>query len=325
MEKPLCALLLLLGVSSARPIKRPPSVDNQPCHRRYAASKNGTVEYTEGTGNIAFCNYEIAVDSKSQIRLEFAKTNLDRLGPAFVDYVLAFDGPDCMSTRIGAVSGKRTPTFTSSGNQMTALFVRGNIGKVFKAMYSTDNCGGERNGPNGTISFKGDEKVNALCIWRLRVGEGKKVHLQLRAKQSASVGSWIRLLDGSNCSARELAYITAQSKSQTYNETSTSNVMMVIFSSVNGFPPEEFRAFYWDGTVPTTTTTTTTSSETNSTSTVKTRDDEINSVPTPSGAFKDNVTEIPDHTNSWAPKLTCKVLAAVLVHSAYYAFWITTH
>ncbi|CAH8520463.1 unnamed protein product [Dicrocoelium dendriticum] len=46
---------------------------------------------------------------------------------------------------------------------------------------------------------------------------------------------------------------------------------------------------------------------------------------TPSGAFKDNVTEIPDHTNSWAPKLTCKVLAAVLVHSAYYAFWITTH
>ncbi|CAH8525113.1 unnamed protein product [Dicrocoelium dendriticum] len=37
-----------------------------------------------------------------------------------------------------------------------------------------------------------------------------------------------------------------------------------------------------------------------------------------------SVTTIPEHTNSWAPKLTCNMLAAVLVHSAYYALWIVT-
>ncbi|CAH8520552.1 unnamed protein product [Dicrocoelium dendriticum] len=55
------------------------------------------------------------------------------------------------------------------------------------------------------------------------------------------------------------------------------------------------------GTDPTATTSTTRTSETNSTPTVETNDDEINAGRTSSGVYisEGNVTEIPDHTNSW--------------------------
>ncbi|CAI2738711.1 unnamed protein product [Dicrocoelium dendriticum] len=266
MKKPLCALALLSGIASALPIGLHPSSDTQSCHRTYAFSNNGTIQERELFGESRFCNYDISVDSKRQIELKFKKARLKSLDVAYLDYVLVFDGPNCMLTRVGAVSGGDTPTFTSSRNKMTALFIREYARSTFKATYSAvnkrnatettppsdinrilDNCGGERNGPNGTISFKGDRMANNLCIWRLKVGKGKKVHLQLRAKQSKALGSLIRILDGGDCAARELARITVQNKSQTYKEISTSNMMMVVFSSVVGSPTEEVQVLFWDG------------------------------------------------------------------------------
>ncbi|CAH8517589.1 unnamed protein product [Dicrocoelium dendriticum] len=58
-------------------------------------------------------------------------------------------------------------------------------------------------------------------------------------------GSWIRILDGSNCDAREMLHLTSDSGEMPKQEyVSTSNAIMLIFASSLAEPDDLFEASY---------------------------------------------------------------------------------
>ncbi|CAH8525072.1 unnamed protein product [Dicrocoelium dendriticum] len=80
MDRALCALVLLVGLVEAPPIglgvpKLKASTYTPSCHMTYSGSDNGSIQSPKMAEVMAFCNYDITVNSNSQIKLKFTETN----------------------------------------------------------------------------------------------------------------------------------------------------------------------------------------------------------------------------------------------------------
>ncbi|CAH8596547.1 unnamed protein product [Dicrocoelium dendriticum] len=195
----------------------------------------------------AFCNYAINVTAKAQIRIKFTESKLGIYGDEIGEYILLFDGPDCMATRMAVVTEKDDTIHITKGNTLTALVITDEQAPrgIFKAEYVEGNCGAEIIGNNGIISRKGGSKGSTLCIWRITVDVGRKIKIRLREWSYLLSGSWIRILDGSTCGANELLYITSNYEELPKEEfISTSNTLMVVFAHSVAEPEDLFEASY---------------------------------------------------------------------------------
>ncbi|CAH8491231.1 unnamed protein product [Dicrocoelium dendriticum] len=247
------------------------------CTTTFQSSENRTFIEKVNSSNFAnksFCNYFIQVDQGKQVNLSFTGVQLETYDSSFTDYVVIFDGADCMSQRIGVVYDQHTSNFTSSGNQMTALLMVNNhvypVG--FHAKYDEgptkpsppssnrilENCGRNLTGASGRLSFNGSEVPNVLCIWKITVKAKKVVFLEIEKLTLESSFSSFRVLDGSTCAAREIYRMWGYEDFEPTSVLSSSNIMTVVFASPPGIVREKVMASYKSVEPNFTTTTTTT-------------------------------------------------------------------
>ncbi|CAH8493864.1 unnamed protein product [Dicrocoelium dendriticum] len=238
------------------------------CSNTFSGPKNRTIlspGYPNNYANGEFCNYAIQLPPGETVKMTFRNASLEHFEEQIVDYVLLFDGKDCMSKRIAAVVNSSIPTYVSSGNQMTALFISDiTIPKgPFEAQFSKvtnetatkpvppfpgnkimENCGQELSDDSGIISYHASGGYNHLCIWRITVEGKKRIQISFDTIQIASLGDWIRVLDGSDCGADVMYYIGGQETNWPPTLTSTSNAMIIVFSSSSGSLTDVIEATY---------------------------------------------------------------------------------
>ncbi|CAH8491220.1 unnamed protein product [Dicrocoelium dendriticum] len=253
-----------------------------PCSSSFTTSKDGTFIEKVNPSSFetkSFCNYFIQVQQGNQVNLTFTDVQLETYDFSLTDYVVIFDGADCMSKRIGVVYDKHTSNFTSTSNKMTALLMVNNhvypVG--FQAKYDTvtgkdptiqpppstqnrilDNCGSNLTNASGQLSFNGSEVPNVLCIWKITVNTKKVVLLQVEKLTLESSFSSFRVLDGSTCAANEIYRIWGYDDFKPTSILSYSNTITVVFASPPGIVREKVMASYTSVEPNFTTTTTTT-------------------------------------------------------------------
>ncbi|CAH8550221.1 unnamed protein product [Dicrocoelium dendriticum] len=225
-------------------------VPNLTCSESFTLKEKGTIYspgYPSWYGPRRFCNYKIDFASDKQVALNFTNANLDSVW----DRIFVFDGPDCMSKRIGVLRRTDTPKFISSGKGITALLItEGEEGSWgFKADYSAENCGKELNGTAGNFSYVGKRGSDVLCVWRITVPHGGQVHLSFKRLVLNSFSSWLRVLDGSTCGAKVIAEFSMATYLGGLDVNSTSNVMTIVYSSVRSTDLDVIDAFYSDGNI----------------------------------------------------------------------------
>ncbi|CAH8622620.1 unnamed protein product [Dicrocoelium dendriticum] len=256
-----CTMLLNYTVGQAR------SRDAS-CSQTFSGKESGQLlspGYPQEYKTSEFCNYAIQLPSNRQVNLTFTEVALEKWNASLVDFIVLFDGVDCMSKRIAAVVNISTPTYISSGNSMVALFtsdVTGQFGPFaanFTAVSGVDptkpvppfpenkiliQCGKEIKGDSGSLSYQGKEGRNYLCIWRISVQSGKTIAFNLTKLSISYPGNWLRLLDGSDCGAPVVHFVYGDSGNRLVSLTSTSNTMMVIYAALSGNTTDLFEATY---------------------------------------------------------------------------------
>ncbi|CAH8622730.1 unnamed protein product [Dicrocoelium dendriticum] len=117
------------------------TVAQSDCSKSRSEKEKGTIRspnYPKWYGPHRFCNYEVGIPSNKQVLLNFTEValNMDH------DRIVVFDGPDCLSKRIGVVHHMNTPAYVSSSNRISALFITDGVSGPwrFKAEYSAGKC-----------------------------------------------------------------------------------------------------------------------------------------------------------------------------------------
>ncbi|CAH8560709.1 unnamed protein product [Dicrocoelium dendriticum] len=110
------------------------------CNQKFGNSDSGILlspGYPVGYGENEFCNYAVKVISDDQIGLFFMEANLNEDYQESENYILLFDGPDCMSPVMGKVVNDHFRLYYTTGNQLTLLFISGrqSQGHRFQATY----------------------------------------------------------------------------------------------------------------------------------------------------------------------------------------------
>ncbi|CAH8638178.1 unnamed protein product [Dicrocoelium dendriticum] len=238
------------------------------CHVSFVGKENGTMIGYANKSNFdvkGFCNYAMEVSEGNQVNLTFEIVKLEREGISLKDYIVIFDGPDCMSRRIRAVHDQQTPRFISSGNRMAALFISNSQSETvgFKARFYTVtaqnatkplppkgrnlilwNCGGNLTNETGSLSFNKTSLQNALCIWRITVAVDKLVELHIEKLELQTLSSSFRVLDGNDCAADVIYYHRSYDAAGPLSINSTSNVMVVVLAAPLGLSFAEVKASY---------------------------------------------------------------------------------
>ncbi|CAI2737541.1 unnamed protein product [Dicrocoelium dendriticum] len=75
---------------------------------------------------------------------------------------------------------------------------------------------------------------------------GNQIHLRITNLKLDSKFSWLRVLDGDNCGARELKLVDTTVEFSPFNCTSTSTTMTVVFASAWGSENAEVAASFID-------------------------------------------------------------------------------
>ncbi|CAI2737380.1 unnamed protein product [Dicrocoelium dendriticum] len=248
---------------SARPILCQ-SVRNATCSKNFTSQDSGSFEIPdslESYGDHIFCNYAIKVSHGGRINITLQEVHMT-MAAEILEYVVIFDGPDCTYKRIGVIFAGHTLAVVSSSNELTALFISDQTDGMrrfkeeynlyhtdgkrrFKADYKLDNCGGKLHGPIGSFYFNGDGRMNALCIWSIKVDVGNRVHARFTKLKLDSPFAWLRVLDGDNCAAPELQLVNNTDVFTPFNCTSTTAVMTVVFASLLGLKEAALSAVYF--------------------------------------------------------------------------------
>ncbi|CAI2737498.1 unnamed protein product [Dicrocoelium dendriticum] len=237
------------------------------CSQTFIGNESGQLlspGYPQEYKSSEFCNYAIQLPSNRQVNLTFTEVALEIWNTSLVDFIVLFDGVDCMSNRIAAVVNISTPTYISSGNSMVALFtsdINAQYGP-FAAEYTTAptkpvppfpenkiliQCGEEIKGNSGNLSYQGEDGRNYLCIWKISVDSGKTIAFNLTDLYISYPGNWLRLLDGSDCGAPVVHFVYGDSGNRLISLNSTSNTMMVIYAALSGDTEDLFEATYYSG------------------------------------------------------------------------------
>ncbi|CAI2738091.1 unnamed protein product, partial [Dicrocoelium dendriticum] len=236
------------------------------CSQTFIGNESGQLlspGYPENYTTSEFCNYAIQLPSNRQVNLTFTEVELERWNNSLVDFIVLFDGVDCMSQRIAAVVNISTPSYISSGNSMVALFtsdINTQTG-AFAAKFTTvsrsepvppfpenkilERCGEDIKAINGKLLYEGKGGVNHLCIWRITVEYGKMLTFNLTKLSLSYPRNWLRILDGSDCGAPVVYFANGDSEKRLVSLTSTTNTMMVIFAEINGNGTDRIEADYY--------------------------------------------------------------------------------
>ncbi|CAH8550327.1 unnamed protein product [Dicrocoelium dendriticum] len=239
--------------------------DSEPisnCSRNFTGNETGVIlspGYPESYGDEEFCNYAITVPANKQINLTFTVARLERRLELLLDFIVIFDGVDCMSKRIAAVVDLSTPSFISSNNSMVALFAsdathrRGPFAAEFSAVskqtptkpvsppphnHILETRGWEIRKDVGNFTYRGELGWNYLCIWRITVSPGRKMLLNFAVISITYGGSWLRVLDGGDCGAPTVYFLPGFANALNVTLNSTSNTMMVVYAALAGRKPD---------------------------------------------------------------------------------------
>ncbi|CAH8515138.1 unnamed protein product, partial [Dicrocoelium dendriticum] len=210
------------------------------CNEIHNGTNEGTIHnpmYPDNDHGTKFCNYQITVPSNNQVALSFPELKFVHSDSA----IFLFDGPDCMSRRIGHVWYLKDNPLISSGNSITALLTVQNGAEVwgFKGNYSTGastlqtaqgDCGGELRGPNGKFSFRKNSSSLVVCVWRITVTPRRKVKLIFNSLTLAAFNPLLRVLDGSTCGGLMLSELSRTSSIPQSGIVSNSNTMTVVYT-----------------------------------------------------------------------------------------------
>ncbi|CAI2738059.1 unnamed protein product, partial [Dicrocoelium dendriticum] len=105
-------------------------------------------------------------------------------------------------------------------------------------------CGKDIKAEIGNLSYQGKEGRNYLCIWRITVEYGKVIAFNLTNISISYTENWLRLLDGSDCGAPVVYFVSGDSENSLVSLTSTSNTMMVIYNAISEGEKDTFEATY---------------------------------------------------------------------------------
>lgn len=265
--KELLAFALLIQLNIFKAVFSQISTSAPSCGGSFT-DDNGTIEspgYPTLNEAGILCSYDIQVSSGKRINLTFIDVDLRTSNGLLLEFVVIFDGRDCLSKVIGLVTDTLTPTFLSSDNQMSALFIADGIyvSRGFRAQYlavskqnamATDVpsridppftiCGGDLVGRSGNISYEKYKRDGELCIWRITVSAGRWIHLEIKEFKIEAFQTWARVLDGGNCSAPELKIFTVLEEFKPVAFNSTSNTMTVVLMARSNLYPEKFEAYF---------------------------------------------------------------------------------
>ncbi|CAH8503956.1 unnamed protein product [Dicrocoelium dendriticum] len=211
-----------------------------------------------------FCSTTLSAPNAQGIRLEFVDVDLEYNHRYLFDYLIIFDGPDCLAPRLGVAFGqKHQMTFSSQQNRVSLLFISDyEMQKAgFKLIYRPEtlqdqwkrnneiepiyqhilkNCGEELNESSSNIIFwRGIHEANTLCIWRITNNFGGTITLKIEELKFKTRSGSLRILDGRDCGAEVIHIFVQNTPSFNRKLRGSSNTMTVVLSA----PGEEGNIF----------------------------------------------------------------------------------
>ncbi|CAI2737250.1 unnamed protein product [Dicrocoelium dendriticum] len=103
-----------------------------PCFPSHPTASNGSIELRHYPPKM-FCSATLSTPNAQGIRLRFFGLDLEYDGSHLLDYLVIFDGPDCMAPRLTVAYGPNHQLpFSSRNNKVSLLFI---------SDYSTQNAG----------------------------------------------------------------------------------------------------------------------------------------------------------------------------------------
>lgn len=235
------------------------------CFPNHPGEISGSINFASGQSN-SFCNTLISTIKGNQISMHFV-ADLKVIDDVYYDYVVLFDGTDCMARRFEVVKGKCDQMITSPGKNVRLLFIsdmtypktgfhldynsvpeQNNMNRAEVAVNPTVNilynCGAELNAtmPN-TISWQGFDRKNTLCIWRIRNNQDKNISLRIEELQFTTKSSFVRIVDGFDCNAEIIHEFRGTKPQQSVTVHSSRSSMMIILS-VPQAKSDVFKASY---------------------------------------------------------------------------------
>ncbi|CAH8607047.1 unnamed protein product [Dicrocoelium dendriticum] len=195
----------------------------------------------------ALCAYTVNVPRDGRVKFILLDADLER----YFDNLILFDGPDCLSRRIAAVDRRTEEVFITTRNYLFVLFISNPFTKKrgFQAQFEQTNaqstvstiaaptgllrnCGGEIVSAEGTIAHTTCCERSVLCIWRINGEPGHTVELRITKFKTANGADFLQILDGADCSAREIRWLHDKPTWPQNFVQSTSNALTLILRSM---------------------------------------------------------------------------------------------
>ncbi|CAH8503889.1 unnamed protein product [Dicrocoelium dendriticum] len=203
-----------------------------------------------------FCSATLSAPNAHGIHLDFDDIALEYNHRYLFDYLLIFDGPDCLAPRLAVAYGQTyNTTLSSPRNRVSLLFISDyavqNAG--FNLIYRPEtvqdqwkrnneiepnyrhilnNCGKELNeSSSNIISWRGRDEANTLCIWKITNNFGGTITLEIKELKFKTLSGSLRILDGSDCGAEVINIFGQNTPSVNRTICGSSNAMTVVLSA----------------------------------------------------------------------------------------------
>ncbi|CAI2737045.1 unnamed protein product [Dicrocoelium dendriticum] len=234
-----------------------------PCFSSRPSASNGSIKLQNYSPKM-FCSATLSAPYPHGIRMKLVDVSLEYDGLHLLDYLVIFDGPDCMAPRLTVAYGPNHQLpLSSRNNKVSLLFISDystqNAGFHLKYRPETridnwkknaildpnyqhilHNCGTELNTSTSNAMFlRILNETNTLCIWRITNDRGGTIVLHIEEVQINSSSGFVRILDGRDCNAEVIYVYERHTRSFDRKIHGTSNTMIVVLSA-----PSEYGATF---------------------------------------------------------------------------------
>ncbi|KAF5401505.1 hypothetical protein PHET_05425 [Paragonimus heterotremus] len=179
------------------------------CHETLDARMSGIIRspnFPERYPENVLCNSLITTDEGKLIELRFESIELEGY-----DYLMIYDGPDCLSKASLRISRKPEYPIYSTGNTLTVIFVSDQSSSAhgFMANYSTvGGCSLEITDGSGWLPLT--DEPHHVCAIRFTTGDDNAFfRFNITYWERGHGVAWMRFFSGGDCRARQMLHLTS--------------------------------------------------------------------------------------------------------------------